>query len=171
MTTIKLQVSKADVYNEVAKTTGYTGAKMTDDDSAYDRISTTDEDEEMLGRFWNESRAEVAQRLVSLILSEGVNDSGVYELTLGLSSSFDEALQPSMELSLFSYFVQSITAQWYVFTNKGEATGCAARATAMLEDVREKAYYKKKPTRPTYSTPLKPRDDFQLIDDDIQQKA
>jgi len=144
MITVKLQVNKADVYNEVAKTTGYTGAKMTDDDSAYDRISTTDEDEEMLGRFWNESRAEVAQRLVSLILSEGVNDSGVYELTLGLSSSFDEALQPSMELSLFRFFIGRVARYTPSKIVQGEANETCFRLVS-----RSLSYAKK---RKIYST-------------------
>ena len=39
----RLSVKKEDVYNEVAKTTSYTGAKM-DDDAAYDRIFTTEDD-------------------------------------------------------------------------------------------------------------------------------
>lgn len=151
MTEITLKVEQAAVYKEVAKTTSYTGAKMLDDDTAYDRIFTTDEDQEMLERFWDESRAEIAQRFVGIISQEGMSDDGVYSLTLDLSNSFDTALQPSMELSLKSYFVQSLAAKWYVFTNKGEAEKFGARATALLEDVREKAYYKKKPSRPTYN--------------------
>lgn len=152
MTEIELQVSRKAVYEEVAKTTSYTGSKMLDDDTAYDRIFTTDEDQEMLERFWNECRAEIAQRLVGLVSEEKMSDDGdTYTLCLDLSGSFDTALQPSMQLSLFGYFVQSLAAKWYGFTNKGETDKNSLQATALLEDVREKAYYKKKPTRPTYS--------------------
>jgi hypothetical protein len=50
MIDIILTVNKEKVYEEVAKTTSYTGAKM-DDELAYDRIFTTDEDKSMLERF------------------------------------------------------------------------------------------------------------------------
>ena len=40
---ITLKVNKEAVYDEVAKTTEYTGAKMTDE-QAYDLIATTEED-------------------------------------------------------------------------------------------------------------------------------
>lgn len=152
MMEIELTVSKKTVYEEVAKTTSYTGQKMLDDDTAYDRIFTTDADQELLERFWDESRAEIAHRLAGLVSAEKMSDDGdTYRLCLALSGAFDTALQPSMQLSLFSYFVQSLAARWYAFTNKGEEGKNEARATALLDDVREKAYYKKKPSRPTYS--------------------
>lgn len=50
MTDIALTVNKESVYEEVAQTTAYTGAKM-DNELAYNRIFTTDEDKSMLERF------------------------------------------------------------------------------------------------------------------------
>ena len=120
-----LKIKKEDVYNEVAKTTSYTGAKM-EDDAAYERIFTTAEDKTMLERF-------------------------TYTLTLELSASFDDSLLESMERSLFSFFVMNITAKWYTFTNKNEATDYAAGAATNLEDIMRKAFFKKKPRRPTYN--------------------
>lgn len=134
---------------EVATTTNYTGAKMEDDERAYDRISVVDEDNSELQRFWNESRAEVAKAFIRLLASEEMNGEN-YELKLYVSVSFDESLLPSMELGLFSYFVQSITAKWYVYTNKKEAEAFDERGSRLLQEVKEKAYYKKMPTRPTY---------------------
>ena len=55
-----------------------------------------------------------------------------------------------MQLGLFSYFVQNIAGNWYVFTNKKEAGDFADRGSAILEEVKEKAFFKKKPVRPTY---------------------
>ena len=74
----------------------------------------------------------------------------VYSLRLEVSKSFDEALLPSMKLSLMSYFVQGIAAKWYVYTNKSEAGEYADKARLLLDDIHRKAVYKKKPTRPTY---------------------
>ena len=146
---ITLSIKKSEVFSEVAQTTSYTGAKMDDDVNAYERISTVDEDQPELNRFWDESRAEVAQTFIRMLSSEGM-DGDNYNLVLNVSVSFDTALLPGMQLGLFSYFVQSITAKWYVYSNKKEAGDFADRGSAILEEVKEKAFFKKKPTRPTY---------------------
>lgn len=145
---ITLKVNKEAVYDEVAKTTEYTGAKM-DDEHAYEVISTTDEDKAMLERFWNECKNMVCNSLKKVLVSE-VEAEGEYSLTLGLSTAFDESLTESMQRSLFSFFVMNITAKWYTFANKSEATGYATEAATYIEDIMRKAFFKKKPTRPTY---------------------
>ena len=145
---ITLKVNKETVYDEVAKTTEYTGAKM-DDEHAYEVISTTDEDKAMLERFWNECKNMICNSLKKVLVSE-VEAEGEYSLTLGLSTSFDESLTESMQRSLFSFFVMNITAKWYTFANKSEATGYATEAATYIEDIMRKAFFKKKPTRPTY---------------------
>ena len=145
---VTLTISKESVYDEVAKTTEYTGAKM-DDEHAYEVISTTDEDKAMLERFWNECKNMVCNSLKKVLVSE-VEAEGEYSLTLGLSTAFDESLTESMQRSLFSFFVMNITAKWYTFANKSEATGYATEAATYIEDIMRKAFFKKKPTRPTY---------------------
>lgn len=148
---ITLSVKQSAVFKEVAQTTSYTGAKMDDDANAYERILTVDEDQSELKRFWDESRAEVAQMFIRMLVSEGMADDGdTYNLVLNVSVAFDKALLPGMQLGLFSYFVQNITGKWYVFTNKKEAGEFTDRGSAILEEVKEKAFFKKKPVRPTY---------------------
>lgn len=150
MVAVSLRINKSEVYEEVAKTTSYTGAKM-DDEHAYDRIFTTDEDKDMLERFWNESKNIICNNLKRLLDSEEESDEGQYTLSLLLSNSFDGALTGSMQRSLFSFFVMNITAKWYTFCNKEEAKGYASEAATYIEDIMRKAYFKKKPTRPTYN--------------------
>lgn len=145
-----LSVNKESVYNEVAKTTSYTGAKMEGDPNAYERIFTTEEDKTMLERFWSESKNTIAGSMKKFLVSE-TDNGGDYKLTLELSAAYDPALTESMERSLFSFFVMNITAKWYAFTNKKEATDYAAGASSDLEDVIRKAFYKKKPKRPSYN--------------------
>lgn len=147
---ITLSISREDVMREVAVTTAYTGAKMDDDENALHRISTVDEDKTHLERFWEECRADISQELIGLVTFEGMVKKTQYELRLDVSRSFDEALLPSMNLSLFSYFVQGIAAKWYVYTNKKEAGEYADKASTLLDDIHRKAVYKKRPTRPTY---------------------
>lgn len=144
-----MSIDKEMVYAEVAKTTSYTGAKM-DDDDAYDRIFTTDEDQGMLERFWDECKNTVCNSMKKVLAGES-EAKGVFSLVLGLSSSFDNALSESMQRSLFSFFVMNITAKWYTFTNKEEATGYATEAATYLDDIMRKAFFKKKPVRPTYN--------------------
>lgn len=57
---------------EVATTTAYTGGKMDTDANALHRISTVDEDEAHLERFWEESRADLCQELIGLVTFEGM---------------------------------------------------------------------------------------------------
>lgn len=149
MIDITLTVNKENVFEEVAQTTSYTGAKM-DDEHAYDRIFTTDEDKSMLERFWNECKNTVCNSLKKILVHE-VEEAGEYRLSLGLSNSFDENLTESMQRSLFSFFVMNITSKWYTFTNKQEATGYATEAATYMEDIMRKAFFKKRPTRPTYN--------------------
>lgn len=148
MKSVTLNINKQEVYEEVAQTTSYTGAKM-DDENAYERIFTTEGDESMLNRFWNESKNTICNSLKKLLVSETETD-GVYILSLEVSNSFDDALTESMQRSLFSYFVMNITAKWYTFTNKQEATGYATEAATYVDDIMRKAFYKRKPTRPRY---------------------
>ena len=149
MTIKTLTVDKNKVYEEVAKTTHYTG-KKTEEGQSFERISTTEQDYEMLERFWSESKDTACNSMMKKLLSETEAD-GRYAITLELSGSFDEALADSMERSLFSFFVMNITAKWYTLANKEEAAGYAQEAATYMDDVKRKAYYKKKPVRPTYN--------------------
>ena len=144
-----LSVNKENVYNEVAKTTSYTGAKM-DDEAAYDRIFTTEGDKTMLERFWDESKNTICNSMKKFLVNEKESND-TYTLTLNLSASFDESLLESMERSLFSFFVMNITAKWYTLANKQAATDYAAGAATNVEDIMRKAFFKKKPKRPTYN--------------------
>jgi len=148
MIEITFTIDKEKVYEEVAQTTSYTGAKM-EDEHAYERIFTTDEDKNMLERFWNECKNTVCNSMKKVLASESETE-GVFSLALELSNSFDEALTESMQRSLFSFFVMNITAKWYTFTNKSEATGYASESATYLDDIMRKAFFKKKPVRPTY---------------------
>lgn len=143
-----LTLNKEDVYNEVAKTTAYAGAKSTDI-TLYDKLSTIDEDEEMLDRFWEESKT-AASSILKKVYSKEEEKDGVYKLTLDLSGSFNTNFLPGMNKSLFSFFVTDIISKWYAFINKEDATRYATEATFNIEDVKRKAFYKIKPERPVY---------------------
>ena len=154
MKNVDIEIRKMEVYNEVAKTTGYTGAKMDGDANAYNRIFTTDADREMLERFWVECCNDATTEFKPFLLSVSGQEvgSGVklyknYTVKLELSESFDEALVPAMTTALFSYFVNAIASKWYEITNKAESDKYAANALGQMTGVKEKLYYRKKPKR------------------------
>lgn len=155
MTEVTIIINKDEVYEEVAQTTSYTGAKMENDEKAYDRIFTTEGDRSQLERFWNESCVAVCETLKEFVQQE-LSERDSFTLSLALSSAFDPALEPAMRKELFSFFVTNIVCKWYVFTNKKEAGDFAATAVAMLDGVKRKAYYRRKPKRPTRQTPPRP---------------
>ena len=151
MTEQTLTLKKEDVYEEVEKTCEYAGTKSDDGTGKErDRIGLVEENKEMLERFWNESKNTICQALKKFLVGEEEDDSGTYTLALELSSSFDESLLPSMERSLFSFFVINITAKWYSFTNKKDVNEYIASASGNIDDIMRKAYYKKRPQRPKY---------------------
>lgn len=70
MEKITIQIFKDDVYEEVAKATDYTGAKLIDgDEKARDRILATDNELSDLGRFWEESVLATNERLKEMLVS------------------------------------------------------------------------------------------------------
>lgn len=128
---------------EVAKTTSYQGAKASDA-TAYDRIRTTDEDEELLERYWQESK-NLAELILKKFFKSAVETSASYSLTLNVSPNFNNAFIPSMHHSLFSFFVESIISKWYLLINKEEAEQATTSTVQHIEDVLQKLYYKLPP--------------------------
>lgn len=147
MKEITITINKEEVYEEVAQTTSYTGAKMENDEKAYDRIFTTEGDRSQLERFWNESCVATCETLKEFVQEEQ-SERDSFTLSLALSSAFDPALESSMKKELISFFVTNIVSKWYVITNKKESGEYAETALRMIEGVKRKAYYRRKPKRP-----------------------
>lgn len=148
MPTIVLKVIKADVWNEVAKTSGYTGDKMTDtDENAYERILITDEDQKSLQRFWEEAAAVANDQLKEMLISASAMNVD-YNVVLNVSRNYDTVLNPSVQAALTSYFISAIVGRWYKFSNKTEAESYLSEAADMMDDVLRKLYSRKRPRRP-----------------------
>lgn len=145
MNEVELTVYKTAVYDEVAKTTSYTGAKMVGDDGAYERIATTDEDLEMLERFWNEAASGALDQLKPYMVSCVNGDS--FDVKLRMSEGFDINLSDSIQTSLFSYFVAMIVSKWFKMANKPEAEGYGVEAAGAMDDAMNKICHRKKPVR------------------------
>lgn len=148
MATIKITVNRAEVWNEVAKATDYTGSKLTDkDDKAYDRILLTDSDRKDLDRFWEETMTEANTQLKEMIVEEG-RATGDYIVVLHVSRMYDQKLNRSVQSAMTSYFIAAITARWFKWANKDEAESYFRDAATILEEALRKLYSRKRPQRP-----------------------
>lgn len=137
MKQIALTVNKQLVYNEVAKTTAYTGAKqLTDKDrDAYKRIFTTDADRLMLERYFIEACNELTEALMPYLhsvsshpASNGVDDQD-YVVVIEIADTWPaDALKDATEGTMFSFFVNYIVSMWYMLQKKEEAAGYMAIA-------------------------------------------
>lgn len=150
MNDFTIAISKEDVYLEVAQTTSYTGAKMSHDPDAYDRVFTSREDRSQLERFWNEASAALAEALREFLAGDDYDKEGL-RLSLSLSVAFDNALQAAVERDAFSYMVSYITFKWFAIANPKDAPQYADQAAALLEAIRRKVYHRRRPARPPRS--------------------
>ena len=152
---VVLNIKKAYVYDEVAKLTGYVGAKTIEDTGkAYDRVFTTDVDRLMLERFWREAVGAITDEIKRFITNvstqanaQTVDISEVWTANLEMPSNFDNNLIDSINDSLFSYAVNSIVSKWFAITNKEEADMYSGMAVNCGNEAKSKLYYRKKPKR------------------------
>ena len=148
MANFTLTIKKSDIYEEVAKTTAYIGAKnkLEDGKSAFDQVFVTDADMTMIDRFLNESLDALRNVLKRFISGVSVADVTI-TWQLEMPSSFDDNLLSSINSSANSFLVNSIIGKWCEITANDKVKEYADNASALLLDIKEKAFFKKKPTR------------------------
>ena len=143
-----LTIKKSDVYEEVAKTTAYIGAKnkLEDGKSAFDQVFVTDADLTMIERFFNES-LDALRNVLKRFISGGSGVDGTITWQLEMPSRFDDNLLESIKSSAKSFLVNSIIGKWCEITANDKVKEYEDNAAALLVDIKEKAFFKKKPTR------------------------
>lgn len=148
MANFTLTITKSDIYEEVAKTTAYIGAKnkLEDGKSAFDQVFVTDADLTMIERFFNES-LDALRNVLKRFISGGSGVDGTITWQLEMPSRFDENLLESIKSSVNSFLVNSIIGKWCEITANDKVKEYADNAAALLLDVKDKAFFKKKPTR------------------------
>lgn len=143
MITVVLTVSKDTVYQEVAKTTAYTGAKMKDEPQAYDRIPVIEADKVQLDRFWEEACHTATQLFMPFLVT---TDQEVdYVATLQMSGSYDANLNDSVQGALGSMFINHLIRKWFEVTNRGDLELYQQLELDALRKLRSMIYYRKKP--------------------------
>lgn len=148
MANFTLTITKSDIYEEVAKTTAYIGAKnkLEDGKSAFGQVFVTDADLTMIDRFFNESLDSLRNVLKRFISGVSVADVTI-TWQLEMPSRFDDNLLESIKSSANSFLVNSIIGKWCEITANDKVKEYADNAAALLLDIKDKAFFKKKPTR------------------------
>ena len=152
MADFTLTIKKNDIYEEVAKTTAYIGKKATVEDgkSAFDQIFVTEADLAMIERFFNES-LDALRNVLKRFISVGSGVDGTINWGLEMPSRFDGNLLDSINSSANSFLVNRIIGKWCEIAANDKAKEYSDNAAALLLDIKDKAFYKKKPTRTNIS--------------------
>lgn len=148
MANFTLTITKSNICEEVAKTTAYIGAKnkLEDGKSAFDQVFVTDADLTMIERFFNES-LDALRNVLKRFISGGSGVDGTITWQLEMPSRFDDNLLESIKSSANSFLVNSIIWKWCEITANDKVKEYADNAAALLLDIKDKAFFKKKPTR------------------------
>lgn len=148
MADFTLTIKKNDIYEEVAKTTAYIGKKATVDDgkSAFDQIFVTEADLSMIERFFNES-LDALRNVLKRFISGGSGVDGTINWELEMPSRFDGNLLDSINSSANSFLVNSIIWKWCEIAANEKAKEYSDNSAALLLDIKDKSFFKKKPTR------------------------
>lgn len=149
MANLSISITKNSIYEEVAKTTAYLGAKNKLDDgkSAFDQIFVTDADLAMIERFYNESKDALLNLLKRFMPTIGSSTDGNINWTLSMPSRFDTNMSDSITSSATSFIVNSIVAKWCEITANDKVKEYADNAASLLLDIKDKVFNKTKPTR------------------------
>ena len=149
MQKIKIEISKADVYNEVAKTTAYIGGKSLDSNgkSMYDQVFVTDVDREMLERFWRGALDSLTYVLGNVLMLTTEEENGSVCLCLKMTDNFPMTLEGSLKSTAIEYVENKIIGEWCSVTAKGEAEQYSNQSGALLMQVNNLIHKRCRPTR------------------------
>lgn len=150
MQILNIEIKKDDVMEEVAKTTGFIGAKKTLEDgkSAYEQVFVKESDKVLLEQYWKNAIGGLCQVWLKWV-KEWADTEGdeKYALTLGLPDLYNPANDEAVRKAAFNYMVNWIIAEWCVVANKDEAQVYQEKAAALGAEIKKLLYSKKRPTR------------------------
>lgn len=142
---ITFELTRSDIYTEVEKTSAYVGDKMIGQEDAYQRIRATDENRELLQRYFNEALSEVTQ-IIKGFYESTRNIGDIVCIDLSVPNNFDQRLEKDIENTMFSFFVNFILSRWFIITNKEEATIYIQETDNLKKELQQKLYARRRPT-------------------------
>lgn len=140
MKTLNIKILKSDVLHEVALATAYIGAKKSDDGVYYDRISTIDEDEQALDRFWLDCRRQMHALLKDYLVNVNNNEKKDFDVDIEVPGNMPETNADPLTGSLKGFCVNHIITRWCVYTNKEDVESYGASASENYRRARELLY-------------------------------
>lgn len=154
ITNIELDIKRKDVYNEVARISGYVGAKSFKEQDGqadtYSRIAITDSDSELLNRYWEDCCGKVAGELQRFIKDIVSNDKS-NDATFIIQPLSDVAQRKTvLQKDLFSCFVNFILCKWFELTDKERCEYYFANYNDFIKGIRRKLCMKFAPTKANF---------------------
>ena len=154
ITNIELDIKRKDVYNEVARISGYVGAKSFKEQDGqadtYSRIAITDSDSELLDRYWEDCCGKVAGELQRFIKDIVSNDKS-NDATFIIQPLSDVAQRKTvLQKDLFSCFVNFILCKWFEVTDKERCEYYFANYNDFIKGIRRKLCMKFAPTKANF---------------------
>lgn len=154
ITNIELDIKRKDVYNEVARISGYVGAKSFKEQDGqadtYTRIAITDSDNELLDRYWEDCCGKVAGELQRFIKDIVSNDKS-NDATFIIQPLSDVAQRKTvLQKDLFSCFVNFILCKWFELTDKERCEYYFANYNDFIKGIRHKLCMKFAPTKANF---------------------
>lgn len=154
--TINIQVSKARVMDEVAKTTAYIGKKAAsaEDPGTFERVATIDANREQLDRYWMEACSGASLLLdhwmtsvASQVLTHHPELDKDYIATLSMPTNWPIQYQPTLHEALMSYLVNYIVSKWLLITLPSQAEAYASLASGSAGQVEQILLTRKRPLK------------------------
>lgn len=154
ITNIELDIKRKDVYNEVARISGYVGAKSFKEQDGqadtYTRIAITDSDYELLDRYWEDCCGKVAGELQRFIKGIVSNDKS-NDVTFIIQPLSDSTQRKTvLQKDLFSCFVNFILCKWFELTDKERCEYYFANYNDFIKGIRRKLCMKFAPTKANF---------------------
>lgn len=165
--TVNIQINKARVMDEVAKTTAYIGKKSTteEDPGAFNRVATTDANREQLDRYWMEGCSGASllldhwmKSVDTQVLTHHPELDRDYKATLAMPTNWPSQYQTTLHEALTSYLVNFIVSKWLLIAMPSQAEAYAALASGAGLQIESILLMRQ---RPTPRRSVKPGDDVE----------
>ncbi len=146
---IEIEIGYDELYTEVGKVTGYTGAKASEDGSQYHTLATQEENEEILRSFILDAE-EVIGEVLYLYMKDSSYETGV-RYVLSMPSNWHECTEEIRSAVLW-YMVYYAAMRW--FRVAGGEVGTAneekykADCVEKLDDIRKFVNRRRRPRNP-----------------------
>lgn len=146
---VTVSITRTQVVSEVAKTTAYEGAHS----GAFDNVYAKSEDKEMLDRYWIEActmATEVMKEFItSMTAPSPATPNSDYTVTLTMPANFDTNMQNAITNAAYQHFCNYIVGKWLAMIGIEKASAYLASSSNDLAELKNKIYYRIKPTRPS----------------------